>query len=237
MEGVLGIKTNYSTSSSAYTQLCENLQAEHTEKVESKPGPKVLLAYDSISIVTKALEKMNTKSISSKMLLEEMVSSNFNGLIGDIRFKERQLSNTPILRLIKLVVNDKKLMELDFWTPKLKFSGSDGTTETKTWKVPIHKNPLKVAIPMYPSGDKFLKVSQNHSATGFCIDLFNDIREILSDKYSGLPYRFYTFIESYDTILPKVIDEVNSTCICFMISFVSFNLCISHTNDITKHST
>ncbi|XP_045804228.1 glutamate receptor 2.7-like isoform X1 [Trifolium pratense] len=213
MEAVLGIKNNYSTSSSAYTQLRENLQADHTEKVESEPGSKVLLAYDSISTVTKALEKMNTNSISSKMLLEEMVSSNFNGLIGDIRFKERQLSNTPILRVIKVVDNDKKVMELDFWTPKLKFAESlsektsDGTTETRTWKVPTVTNPLKVAIPMYPIVDKFLEVSQNHSASGFCIDLFNEIRVILSDQYSGLPYRFYTFTESYDTILPKVIDE------------------------------
>ncbi|CAJ2658909.1 unnamed protein product [Trifolium pratense] len=213
MEGVLGIKTNYSTSSRAYTQLCENFKAENTEIVESKPGSKVLLAYDSITIVTKALEKMNSKSISSKMLLEEMVSSNFKGLIGDIRFRERQLSYTPIFRVIKVVGNDEKVTELDFWTPKLKFAESlskktsDGTTETRTWKVPTITNPLKVAIPMYPIVDKFLEVSQNHSATGFCIDLFNEIREILSDQYSGLPYRFYTFTESYDTIIPKVIDE------------------------------
>jgi ionotropic glutamate receptor len=222
MEGVLGIETNYSTSSSASTQLQKYFQA----------GSNVLLAYDSITIVTKALEKMNTNSSISNMLLEEILSSNFNGLIGDIRFKERQLSYTPILRVIKVVDNDKKHMELDFWTPKSKFARSlsektsDGTIKSvndsvhKTWKIPTKTNPLKVAIPMYPSGDKFLKVSQNHSATGFCIDLFNDIREILSDKYSGLPYRFYTFIESYDTILPKVIDEVNSTCISLFHDFI-----------------
>ncbi|KAK2393660.1 glutamate receptor 2.7 [Trifolium repens] len=62
MEGVLGIKTNYSTSSSAYTQLQKNFQAESN----------FLLAYDSITIVTKALEKMNTNSSISKMLLEEI---------------------------------------------------------------------------------------------------------------------------------------------------------------------
>jgi ionotropic glutamate receptor len=197
MEGVLGIKTNYSTSSSAYTQLQKNFQAESN----------FLLAYDSITIVTKALEKMNTNSSISKMLLEEILSSNFNGLIGDIRFKERQLSYTPILRVIKVVDNDKKHMELDFWT-------SDGTIKSlndsvhKTWKVPTKTNPLKVAIPMNASSDHFLKVSQNQTATGFCIDLFNEIREILSDRYSGLPYRFYPLIGSYDSILLKVIDEV-----------------------------
>jgi ionotropic glutamate receptor len=197
MEGVLGIETNYSTSSSASTQLQKIFQ----------PGSNVLLAYDSITIVTKALEKMKTNSSISKMLLEEILSSNFNGLIGDIRFKERQLSYTPILRVIKVVDNDKKHMELDFWT-------SDGTIKSlndsvhKTWKIPTKTNPLKVAIPMNASSDHFLKVSQNQTATGFCIDLFNEIREILSDRYSGLPYRFYPLIGSYDSILLKVIDEV-----------------------------
>jgi ionotropic glutamate receptor len=197
MEGVLGIETNYSTSSSASTQLQKYFQA----------GSNVLLAYDSITIVTKALEKMNTNSSISNMLLEEILSSNFNGLIGDIRFKERQLSYTPILRVIKVVDNDKKHMELDFRT-------SDGTIKSlndsvhKTWKVPTKTNPLKVAIPMNASSDHFLKVSQNQTATGFCIDLFNEIREILSDRYSGLPYRFYPLIGSYDSILLKVIDEV-----------------------------
>jgi ionotropic glutamate receptor len=232
MEGVLGIKTTYSTSSSAYTQLCENLQVEHTEKVESKLGSKVLLAYDSISIVTKALEKMNTNSSSSKMLLEEMLSSNFNGLIGDIRFRERQLSYTPILRVIKVVDNDNKYIELDFWTPKLKFARSlsektsDGTTETKTWKVPTVTNPLKVALPMNPAFDNFLKFSDNQPPTGFCIELFKEIREILSDQYSGLPYRFDAFNETYDNLLFKVINEVNSlifstlclVSLCFSVS-------------------
>ena len=245
MEGVLGIELNYSISSSAYAQLRESFQAENTKTVESKPGLNALLAYDSITTVTKALEKMNSNSSSSKMLLEEMLSSNFNGLIGNIKFKEGKLSYTPILRVIKVINNDKKHIELDSWTPKLKVSrslrekASDDTTETKTWKVPTDTNPLKVAFPMNPSYDNFLKVSKNQPPTGFCIDLFKEIREILSDQYSGLPYKFYPLNESYDTILFKVMDEVNLTLcscqhvFCFMISFVSFNICISHTNGIT----
>jgi len=253
MEGVLGIEHNYSSSSSAYGQLQESFQAENTKTVESKPGLNGLLAYDIITIVTKALEKLNTNSSSSKMLLEEMLSSNFNGLIGDIKFKKGKLSYVPMLRIIKVVDNDKKHMELDTLTPKFKFARSlgentgDGGKESlndsvpKTWKVPSDTNPLKVAIPMHPSTDSFLKVSQNQTPTGFCIDLFKEIREILSDQYFGLPYKFYPLNESYDSILFKVMDEVNSTLyscqhyFCFMNSFLSFYTCISHTNDITLH--
>jgi ionotropic glutamate receptor len=220
MEGVLGIETKYSTSSSASTQLQKYFQA----------GSNVLLAYDSITIVTKALEKMNTNSSISNMLLEEILSSNFNGLIGDIRFKERQLSYTPILRVNEVVDNDNKYIELDFWTPKLKFARSlsektsDGTTETKTWKVPTVTNPLKVALPMNPAFDNFLKFSDNQPPTGFCIELFKEIREILSDQYSGLPYRFDAFNETYDNLLFKVINEVNSlifSTLCLVSLFFS----------------
>ena len=234
MGGVLGIKHNYSTSSSDYTQLQESFQAENTKTVEYKQGLNVLLAYDSITIVTKALEKMNTNSTSSNMLLEELLSSNFNGLIGDIRFKERKLTYIPMLKVIKVVDNDKKNIELESLTPKFKIARSlkkktgDGGKESlndsvpKTWKVPTNTNPLKVAIPMHPSSDNFLKVSQNQPPTGFCIDIFKEIREILSDQYSGLPYKFYPLNESYDSILFKVVDEVNSTLYsCQHFFFVS----------------
>lgn len=232
MEGTVGIRTYYSTNSSAYTRLKENFQAEHTETVGSKPGSNALRAYDSITIVTKALEKMDTNSSSSKMFLEEMLSANFNGLSGNIRFKERHLSYTPILRVINIV--NKKYAELDFWTPELKFATSlkilkgrekrgDHATKSligsvvwpgglisvpKGWKVPTNANPLKVAIPVNPAFDKFLKEVSPNEYTGFCIDLFYRVREILSDDYYGLPFKFHPVNESYDTLLLKVMNEV-----------------------------
>ncbi|KAJ1402124.1 Solute-binding protein family 3/N-terminal domain of MltF [Sesbania bispinosa] len=229
MQGTLGIKTYYSTSSSAYIQLQENFKAKHTETVGSKPGSDALLAYDSITVVTKALEKMNTNSSSSKVFLEEMLSmsANFN--------EERNLSDIPVLRVINVV--HENYMELDFWTPKLKFAGSleilkdrekrgDHAIKHLTglvvwpgglssvdpqppngWRVPTNENPLKVAIPMNPAFDSFLKKDSPNHYNGFCIALFHAVREILSDKYFGLPYVFYPFNESYDSLLLKVINE------------------------------
>lgn len=235
MEGTLGIKSYYSTSSSAYTQLQENFQAEHSEKVVSKPGSYALRAYDSITIITKALEKMNTNSSNSRVFLEKMLSSNFNGLIGNVRFKESHLSYTPIIRVINVV--NKTLRELDFWTPKLKFatslkllkdrekrgdpakedltgpvvwSGGLISTAPKGWKIPTDTNPLKVALPTNPAFDNFLKEDSQKQYTGFCIDLFHKVREILSDKYYGLPYVFQPFNESYDRLLLNVINKVKS---------------------------
>ncbi|XP_061357644.1 glutamate receptor 2.7-like [Gastrolobium bilobum] len=232
MEGTLGIKTYYSTSSSAYTKLQENFLTEHTKTVGSKPGLNALRAYDSITVITRALEKMNTNSSNSMMFLEEMLSSNFNGLSGHIRFKESHLSYTPIIRVINVV--NKKYNELDFWTPKLKFARSlkilkdrekrgDNATkgltgpvvwpggltsvDPKGWKIPTDTNPLKVALPMNPAFDNFLKIDPQNQYTGFCIDLFHKVRDILIDKYSGLPYEFHPRNESYDTLLLHVINE------------------------------
>ncbi|KAK7306587.1 hypothetical protein VNO77_44536 [Canavalia gladiata] len=235
IEGILGIKTYYSTSSNAYTQLQENFQAEHAGIVVSKPGYDALRAYDSITIITKALEKMNTKSSNSTVFLEEMLSSNFNGLSGNIRFKESHLSYTPIFRIIN--VANKKYTELDFWTPKLKFTRSykilkdsekrgDNATEgltitspvvwpgglisvdpPKGWKVPTDADPLKVAIPVNPAFDNFVKEDSQKQYNGFCIDVFHEVREILSDKYAGLPYVFEPLDESYDRLLLNVINE------------------------------
>ncbi|TKY71791.1 Glutamate receptor 2.7 [Spatholobus suberectus] len=232
MGGTLGIKTYYSTSSFAYTQLQEDFQREHTETAGSKPGSDALRAYDSISIITKALEEMNSKASNSRVFLEKMLSSNFKGLSGDIRFKESHLSNTPVLRVINVV--NKEYKELDFWTPKLKFARSlkilkdretrgDYATnnltgpvvwpgglisaDPKGWKMPTDTEPLKVAIPTNPAFDNFLKVDSQKQYSGFCIDLFLEARKILSDRYSGMPYEFDPFNESYDKLILNVIDK------------------------------
>ena len=256
MEGTLGIKTYYSTSSSAYSKLHENFQAEHTEET-SKPGLYALRAYDSITIITKALEETDAKSSNSKVFLKKMLSSKFAGLMGNISFKENHLSYTPIMRIINVV--NKKYTELDFWTPELKFfnslkiledrekrgdldtenitgtvvwPGGQSSTDPKGWRLPTDANPLKVAVPVNPAFDNFLKVDSQKRYQGFCIDLFHHIREFLGDKYSGLPYVFDPFNESYDSLLQNVINEVRFlfpeelalVSLCFVL-FIILNIC------------
>ncbi|KAG4384210.1 hypothetical protein GLYMA_13G233000v4 [Glycine max] len=234
MEGTLGIKTYYSTNSTAYTHLQENFQSEHAETAGTKPGSDALRAYDSVIIITEALEKMNRKSSNSKprVFLEKILSSNFNGLSGNIRFQGSHLSNTAVLRVINVVNREYK--ELDFWTPKFKFAGSleilkdretrgDYATNNLAgpvvwpgglisadpigWKMPTDTERLKVAIPTNPAFVNFLKEDSQKQYSGFCIDLFHEARKILSDKYSGMPYEFHPFNESYDKLLQNVINK------------------------------
>ncbi|KAL2341810.1 hypothetical protein Fmac_009750 [Flemingia macrophylla] len=232
MEGTLGIKTYYSTSFRAYTQLQENFQHEDTETAGSKPGSDALQAYDSITIITKALEKTNSKLSNSGVFLENMLSSSFEGLSGNIRFSESHLSNTPVLRVINVV--NKEYKELDFWTSKLKFATSleilkDRATRghyittnltgpvvwpgglisdlPKGWRMPTDSKPLKVAIPINPAFENFLKVDSQNQYVGFCIDLFHAARNFLDDRYSGMPYEFHPFNVSYEELLQNVINK------------------------------
>lgn len=78
------------------------------------------------------------------------------------------------------------------------------------WKMPTDTERLKVAIPTNPAFVNFLKEDSQKQYSGFCIDLFHEARKILSDKYSGMPYVFHPFNESYDKLLLNVINKVKS---------------------------
>ncbi|KAK4259687.1 hypothetical protein QN277_005995 [Acacia crassicarpa] len=229
MEGIIGIKSYYSTTSSDYTKFIEKLQNQ------SHPSAAfyALQAYDSITMVGKALQKMNGTN-NSRLFFKKMLSSNFTGLTGDIRFKEGHLSQTPILRVINVVNN--KYTELDFWVPNLKFfkslqdieKGSDvarnilngpvvwpgGLTTLNNndnvplgWNIPSEKNPLKVRIPLKPAFENFVKEESQGKYVGLCIEIFEIIQELLKDKYSGLPYEYRPFDNvSYDEVLQNFAD-------------------------------
>ncbi|KAK4259683.1 hypothetical protein QN277_005991 [Acacia crassicarpa] len=177
--------------------------------------------------------KMNGTN-DSRLFLKTMLSSNFTGLTGDIRFKEGHLSQTPILRVINVVNNN--YTELDFWVPNLKFfkslqdieKGSDvarnilngpvvwpgGLTTLNNndnvplgWNIPSEKNPLKVRIPLKPAFENFVKEESQGKYVGLCIEIFEIIQEQLKDKYSGLPYEYRPFDDvSYDKVLQNFAD-------------------------------
>ncbi|KAI9096396.1 hypothetical protein K1719_026115 [Acacia pycnantha] len=229
MEGIIGIKSYYSTTSSDYAQFIEKLQNQ------SHPSAAfyALQAYDSITMVAKALQKMNGTN-NSRLFLKTMLSSNFTGLTGDIGFKEGHLSQTPLLRVINVVNN--KYTELDFWVPNLKFfkslqdieKGSDvarnilngpvvwpGGLKTLNsndnvplgWNIPSEKNPLKVRVPSKPAFENFVKEESQGKYVGLCIEIFEIIQEQLKDKYSGLPYEYRPFDNvSYDEVLQNFAD-------------------------------
>ncbi|KAG7960042.1 hypothetical protein I3843_10G101600 [Carya illinoinensis] len=233
MEGALGIKAYYpEIGNSEYLdfkgQFRKKFRAEYVEEDNFDPGVYALRAYDSIKMVTQAIEGMTSNvTHSQKKILDYMLSSEFSGLSGKIHFEEGQLSDTPILRIVNVV--GKRYKEIDFWTPEFGFSMSpfiqkaQEKSETgnvldtansnlfgpviwpgnlkwtpKGWDMPTDAKPLKIGIPGRTYLDKFVKV---------------DYREKPNDKkYDGFCIQiFYKALKLLDYSLPFEFEAFNGT--------------------------
>ena len=243
MEGALGIKPYFSEDSSSYidfkARFKKTFRAEYPEEDSSDPGFYALKAYDSIKTVTQGISKMKSDDSNAKILIKNILSSNFTGLSGEISFKEGMLLKTPILRIINVL--GKKDRELDFWLPEFGFSKSLGIEndtrernsrrglvskviwpgdlskqDLKGRAMPTVAKPLKIAVPGRTSFDMFVKVYQHGNTTtyeGFCIMLF---KKVLEDLEYDLPYQFIAVNGSYDDLIYSVHNKV--------ITFISYKI-------------
>ncbi|XP_035545287.1 glutamate receptor 2.7-like isoform X2 [Juglans regia] len=230
MEGALGIKAYYpEIGNSEYQdfkgQFRKKFRAEYLEEDNFDPGIYALRAYDSIKMVTQAIERMTSNTHSPKKILDYLLSSKFSGLSGKIHFEEGQLSDTPTLRIVNVV--GKKYKEIDFWRPEFGFSmQSPFLNDTansnlsgpviwpgnlkrtpKGWDMPTDAKPLKIGVPGRTTFEKFVKVDYNKKpndkkyAVGFCIEIFSKVIELL--EYN-LTYKFEAFNGTYNELVQCV---------------------------------
>ncbi|XP_075663617.1 glutamate receptor 2.4-like [Castanea sativa] len=229
MEGALGIKTYYSNSSNSYKdfygQFTKIFETKYPEEHNHEPGIYALRAYDSIMTISQAIERTISNSISQKMILENILLSDFSGLSGQINFEAGKLLQTPILRIVNVV--KKGYEELDFWTPE---SGFSNTVEMKSctekiagpvtwpgyliqvpkgWVMPTEQNPLKIGVPGRTSFQKFVKVDysgnlDNSKFDGWCIDVF---KEALKKLPYSLPYKFIPLNGTYEGLVDRVYNK------------------------------
>ena len=78
----------------------------------------------------------------------------------------------------------------------------------KGWKIPTDTEPLKIAIPLNPPFENVLKKDPTKEFTGFCIDLFHKVREILKEEYYDMPYEFNPRNVSFDELFMSIVKEV-----------------------------
>lgn len=226
MEGALGIKTYYSEQGDSYRTFYNQFKTvfrnKHPEEDCFEPGIHALKAYDIIRLINSSITTSSPDS-----LLQNILSSNFNGLSGPIRFsKPQELSENPVLRIINVV--GKKYKELDsFWHPKIGFTRSEndfvGNTSIyfgrkvtwpadlehvpKGWGMPTQAKPLHIGVPARTTFEKFVKVADGENAAdvkkydGFCIELFHNLLTYLD---YDLPYVFSPFNGTYDELISSV---------------------------------
>ncbi|KAJ6377258.1 hypothetical protein OIU76_026264 [Salix suchowensis] len=242
MEGTLGIKTYYSSNSSVkkFEALFQKtFKSEYVDEDNFQPGIQALRAYDSIGVITQAIEKLGSNTTSPKMILNSVLESDFIGLSGRIRFKDGMLSDAPTLRVVN--VAGKKYEELDFWLPNCGFSdtlyveedkgrcrNSDGGEtsgglsgpviwpgdltgrDPKGWAMPSAEKPLKIVVPKKTSYDKFVTFRTGEERpVGFCIDLFD---EVVSRLNYSIPPVFVSFDGLYPDLVQGVYNKVRTFC-------------------------
>ncbi|XP_040949811.1 glutamate receptor 2.7 [Gossypium hirsutum] len=236
MEGTLGIKIYYSEDTSLYKKFYTNFRTtfrnEYHEEDNSQRGINAFRAYDSIGIITQALEKLKSDGKSPKKLLKKILSSNFTGASGEVCFEKGQLSYDPILRIVNVV--GKRYNELDFWLPGIGFSRNptvknetgyvgeisqdlggrvywpgDSKLAPKGWAMPTDEKPSIIGVPAITSFEKFVKVVDGKlpgvkNYDGFCIKLFYEVLKVLGYH---LPYRFDSHNGTYDELANKVYNK------------------------------
>ncbi|KAL5772297.1 hypothetical protein ACOSQ2_012221 [Xanthoceras sorbifolium] len=238
MEGTLGIKNYYSQKgSNSYGEFADqfrrNFMTRYPEEDHMWPGIHALRAYDSIRIVTQALERLSANISSPKMLLENVLKGNFSGLNGRIHFKEGELLDTDTFRIVNVV--GKKYKELDFWLPNYGFSKtliadtSDRTENfsgpvlwpgnlnriPKGWAMPTNEQPMRIGVPEKTFFEKFVKIesvrnSQEKAYKGFSIELFD---MVLTHLGYNLPHEFVPHVGSYDDLVYGVYNKTYDAAI------------------------
>lgn len=246
MEGSLGIKTYYSEESKEYqdfqTQFKKKFRAMNPEEDNSNPGFYALQAYDSIKIVTQALENSTTNQSDFKR--EILLCRSFNGLSGEIHFEAGQLLQNPILSIVNIV--GKSYKEIGFWTEELGFMNGKGNNNNdsakfktqglvgvvqwpgnseripKGWNMPITQKPMRIAVPGRTSFSKFVKVKYGDNPAqneyyGFCIEIFKMVLGLLD---YDLPYEFYPLNVTYPDLVQLVYNKVINSFICSFLAFM-----------------
>ena len=233
MQGVLGFKTNFVSSTEAFKQFKTKFRnkygSEYPEEENANPSVFALRAYDATWAIAHTINKLG--SVTSEKLLE----SNFDGLSGKISFKNGTLSQLPIFRIINVV--GKSYREIGFWSPKLGFSenfiehdsmevkiaNSSGIlgpmfwpggslTVPKGWESNDEDKPLQIGVPAKGVFNQFVRVSYDQElnrtfVSGFSIDVFEATVKRLPYE---LPYTFVPFNGSYDEMVQQVYYKVGS---------------------------
>ncbi|WOG88184.1 hypothetical protein DCAR_0207418 [Daucus carota subsp. sativus] len=238
MEGAIGTRAYYSEETSSFmdfkAQFREFMKSDYPEEDHLVPGVDALRAYDSVKAISQAVTRLGSdEKTNSETLLKEILSSDFRGLSGDVKFRDGSLLDSSYLKIINIV--GKSYKELGFWTSEHGFLKNDSrvdnstpsmkkldsvvnwpgdlTRDPKGWTMPSDAKRLRIGVPGATGFQKFLKVEtveDNVEYSGFCIDVFYEVRNILEKSYP-MPYDFIPFHGSYDELVMNLTELGNET--------------------------
>ncbi|GFS33238.1 hypothetical protein Acr_00g0027280 [Actinidia rufa] len=237
MQGVIGCKTNFVDTSKSYRQFKLMFRRKYRlvypeEDDYSNPSLFALRTYDATWTLAMALKKSQGRT-NSKELLSSLLSSDFRGLSGEVSFKNGELSQSPVFRIINVV--GRKYREITFWSPEFGFvenlardawmkvrigGGSKSALGSvywpggslvapKGWTLGSEEKPLKIGVPARDAFNQFVRVSYDQErngpfVSGFSVDVF---QAVVGRLPYHLPYVLIPFNGSYDDMVTAVYNK------------------------------
>ncbi|KAL7211689.1 hypothetical protein ACSBR2_014527 [Camellia fascicularis] len=233
MQGALGIQAYYPESNQLFQNFKQHFQKkirlEYREEDNSEPGIHAIRAYDSIDTIIRAVQKLGTtNNRTQKMLLENILSSDFKGLSGDIRFDSGELSYNEVcfwsskFGFSESVVGVNGSDSMKLWAvDSVNWPGKLVKTVPKGWAMPSEVKKLKIGVPAETAFEMFVKVVENSngdkSYLGLCIEVFEKVVEvlvgditILADRFEHVDFTQLFLSSGLTMIVPVKIEEAKA---------------------------
>ncbi|GMN75221.1 hypothetical protein TIFTF001_056750, partial [Ficus carica] len=134
MQGVIGLKTSFADTTKSFRQFKRRFRRAYgsqypEEEENSSPSIFALRAYDAVAAIAKAVGELEGQVITAKNLSEKLLSIDFRGLGGVIKFKDGMLAQSPTFKIINMI--GKGYREIALWSVDNGFSENlvekDGT--------------------------------------------------------------------------------------------------------------
>ncbi|CAA2970198.1 glutamate receptor -like isoform X1 [Olea europaea subsp. europaea] len=229
MQGVIGFKTNFVDKSKNFQdfkfRFRKTFQSSYPEEEYPNPSMYALQAYDATAVIAKFLQNSKGK-MNSSAFIKYISSSNFEGLIGKISFKNQKTSQNTTFQIINVI--GKSYRQVALWSPEHGFSRDfidhkrKGTRRKGKkckelasiyWPggeqtVP-QESELKIGVPAMAAFHQFVHVSHDQVTnqtffSGFSLEVFEAAIKLLLYR---LPHVFVPFNGTYDELVIAVYNK------------------------------
>ncbi|XP_074354304.1 glutamate receptor 2.7-like [Apium graveolens] len=236
MQGVIGFKSNFVDTGDSFEAFKLRFRvkyiSEYPEEEHLNPSINALRAYDATWMIAKAMSTSEGRN-KSKILFENILSSNFIGLSGKISFNNGNLKESPTFQVMNVI--GKSYREIAIWSPEFGFSVNSKEGEGRKmrignelagelgsvywpggaqsvprgWRLGNKEKPMKIGVPARGAFNQFVNVryDQNHNemnVAGFSIEVFEAAVRQLAYNFS---YVFVPYYGSYDEMVADVYNQ------------------------------
>lgn len=237
MQGVLGLKSYFSSSTKKFSQFQSRFKSaylkQYPKERNPEPGPSVLWAYDAVWAVALAMEDTapNKSSLPVQDLLSRILGGDFKGIIGEeFHFNKGRVRPDDIFQIVNVV--GKSYHEIGYWAKGLGFTKSLGKNIRfsnsmsvlgqiywpgglrpipRGWAKPtIGDKRLKIGVPISNAHKEFVYAINDSSGGSFTFSGFSiDVfKATVKQLKYDLPYDFIPFSGSYDSLVQQIYYKV-----------------------------